>query len=333
LEAIESIERDIRGPKNIAEGKMNITAIRRFINPVLILIVAAFWTVSLAEINTNEYTIQKSSDCLACHEEKAKSLSQSPHAISSEETMKSSIPIGCVSCHSGWEKHLEDPSSETIAKFSSQPHSEQAQICGKCHNNPHQAGMVTADPHFKAGLSCNSCHEIHARDGLSKETSCLNCHEETRNEFKRRSAHPLESGNINCVDCHQLSALRDPALSRGIDWTCQNCHSDKAGPYLYEHPVAYSHLVNGGGCVECHEPHGSQNNRLLKRQGNSLCLQCHETPPGHRTAHSGWGMKADCVYCHSDIHGSYDNRKFLDPNLSSRFVADCYQSGCHSAAN
>jgi predicted CXXCH cytochrome family protein len=29
------------------------------------------------------------------------------------------------------------------------------------------------------------------------------------------------------------------------------------------------------GCATCHEPHGSQNDKLLRATGNSLCAECH----------------------------------------------------------
>ena len=118
-------------------------------------------------------------------------------------------------------------------------------------------------------------------------------------------------------------------MATGLNWKCQGCHSDVAGPYLYEHPVTYQHLVEGVGCTECHSPHGSPNDRLLTQPGNGVCLQCHGTPPGHRTRHSGLGTKLACVDCHSDIHGSYDNNKFLDPMLGTKLFPNCYQSGCH----
>ena len=64
-----------------------------------------------------------------------------------------------------------------------------------------------------------------------------------------------------------------------------------------------------------------------------MCLQCHSVPSGHLTTHDGLGVKYDCVECHSEIHGSYDSRLLLDPDLNSKFFPDCYQSGCHSANN
>ena len=77
-------------------------------------------------------------------------------------------------------------------------------------------------------------------------------------------------------------------------------------------------------------PHGSGNERLLAQKGSTLCLQCHGVPPRHRTEHSGLGTKLQCVECHSEVHGSNHNAKFLDPDLGSKLFSNCYQSGCHA---
>jgi len=293
---------------------------------------------SFAKPYSNEELAEKSATCLDCHDSSIVSLKGSTHQIGSQGQPMRGTAIGCISCHEGWEKHLDEPSAETISIPSALSSQDQARICGQCHLDPHQAGMVSSDPHIRAGVACLSCHGVHGNPNrkLLKEDGenfCLTCHTTIADEFKRRFVHPLESGNISCLDCHPIAGMKDPSLARGIDWTCQNCHSEKSGPFIHEHPVTNNYLVNGGGCVECHEPHGSPNDRLLKQPGNGVCIQCHAVPPAHRSRHGGWGIKDDCVFCHTDIHGSNENKKFLDPNLTSKFVADCYQAGCHTPEN
>jgi DmsE family decaheme c-type cytochrome len=254
--------------------------------------------------------------------------------LSSDGEIKSPLFVGCINCHDGWKKHLEDPSAETIVNPSGLTSIDQSEVCNRCHQTAHQQAMVTTDPHFRADISCLDCHAVHnnPHKKLVKDDSqnfCLSCHNEVAGEFHRRSNHPLQSANIRCTDCHKIDDIKDPSLAVGHNWNCQSCHSDYAGPFLYEHPVVYDHLVEGGGCVECHQPHGSPNDRLLNQPQNGTCLQCHGTPPGHRTNHSGLGTKLACVDCHSEIHGSYDNKLFLDPDLGNKLFPDCYQSGCH----
>lgn len=281
---------------------------------------------------------QSPADCLDCHENIDATLKNSPHEIRAVEKSRESMAVTCIDCHDGWKEHLKNPEAGNIQKGSEISPARQGAVCGGCHVTPHQTAMVTDDPHFGAGLSCSTCHRIHGNRNRylvneDLDNFCTSCHTATAMEFERRSAHPVESGNIRCVDCHQLGSLTNSEFKVGFDWQCQRCHEERAGPFPYEHPVVYSHLVEGGGCTECHEPHGSVNDRLLKQPGKTLCLQCHGIPPGHQTNHSGLGARYDCVQCHSEIHGSFSNRLLLDPELGDKLVPNCYQAGCHSLGN
>jgi len=63
---------------------------------------------------------------------------------------------------------------------------------------------------------------------------------------------------------------------------CLKCHSDKRGPFVYEHAP-----VRVDGCETCHMPHGSTNSRLLRRPVVfTLCLECHNGS-GFGTRNSG----------------------------------------------
>ncbi len=303
----------------------------------LILIVCFSITFS-ENIYNKEELLANSSTCLDCHEDIEEALIASSHRVYSESDLSSPLVSGCIGCHDNWEEHIEDPSSDNIQSPDQSSHSVQAEICGRCHLSPHQTAMATTDPHGRAQIGCLSCHKIHDNPNKAlvsddSDNYCLTCHTAVASEFSRRSAHPLESGNIRCIDCHNLSSLNDPALAIGMDWQCQECHAENSGPFLYEHKALYNHLVEGGSCLECHQPHGSPNDRLLNQPGNAVCMQCHMTPAGHITQHSGLGTKLACVECHSQIHGSYDNNLFLDPNLGTKLFPDCNQSGCHSFAN
>lgn len=276
--------------------------------------------------------------CLDCHEGYDEGLRGTPHETGLAEGKGKRINVSCESCHRGREQHLEDPSAETIITPAEVELQGQSEICGQCHLTPHQSAMVSTDPHSRVDLTCVSCHTVHGNYNakLVKEdldNYCLSCHTSVGVELQRRSAHPVHSNNMRCVDCHDLGSIEVADLHKGFDWKCEGCHEDIAGPYLYEHPVVYDHLVEGGSCMECHEPHGSVNDVLLKQTGATLCNQCHIPPPGHSFNHSGLGAKEDCVICHSQFHGSFDSRIFLNPDLGQILFPDCYQSGCHSFGN
>lgn len=283
---------------------------------------------------TNLEIIEISNDCLDCHDDKAESIAGSAHQ---NTPANSAVPLktGCIGCHDGWEEHLEEPSVDNIGRPQNYSLSRQSEVCSGCHQSSHQTSMITSDPHGQAGVTCLSCHLIHDNTNenlltANKQEFCLSCHNAIANEFNQRSAHPYESENIFCTDCHKMDETVKGMLTGGLDRICQNCHPEYAGPYLHEHPVTSAFYIDGGGCVECHQPHGSHNDRLLNQPGQGVCLQCHGMPPAHLTAHSGLGSRSSCVDCHTQIHGSYDNSKFLDLNLGAVLGGDCYQSGCHS---
>ena len=78
---------------------------------------------------------------------------------------------------------------------------------------------------------------------------------------------------------------------------CTSCHTDKEGPFVFEHG---SQRVEG--CVACHDPHGSPNRHLLTFQSVAdLCYSCHGVVPGF---HTRFIADSQCTNCHSTIHGS-----------------------------
>ena len=96
------------------------------------------------------------------------------------------------------------------------------------------------------------------------------------------------------------------------DAVCVKCHTDKTGPFVYEHgPVSVE------GCTSCHIPHGTQNPKLLKRPAVfQLCVECHtnahaivgdeeggapNTPSFHNLTTARY---QNCTTCHVRIHGS-----------------------------
>jgi len=300
--------------------------------PLLMLMV---FSISVGMPFDKGEMIDQTEMCLMCHEDMEESLRGTAHQVTGEDDLKSALIVGCTGCHDGWDKHIDDPGPNNVVIGPELELLKQAEICSRCHLTSHQAAMLSDDPHGRNNIGCMDCHNVHSNPDSdiaknNQENYCLTCHPSVALQFKSRSAHPLESGNILCIDCHNLDNIKGYDFAIGLDWICQDCHSEYAGPFIYEHPVGYTHLVDGEGCTECHHAHGSANDFLLKQPKSGLCLQCHMMPPGHRIAHSGLGARHSCVSCHTEIHGSYNNRLFLDPELGMKLVVDCYASGCHS---
>lgn len=286
----------------------------------LMIFILFFGTFAVAEEVDDE-------TCLNCHEGLQASLNVTAHNSSSKE-------VSCVGCHGSADAHIEDPSLDNIINPKSLSTLKADALCSGCHQAHRELDNFGADSHQGSDVNCFSCHQIHGGNPsllLDREASfCLSCHIETKADFSRRSSHPVNGGFMNCLSCHQFSKATDNDMAYDNGRLCRDCHPNQAGPFMYEHEAANAYSIEGGGCIECHNPHGSENDRLLKQPGNNLCNSCHFVP-GHQIAHPNRNYdELQCVECHTGSHGSHDSNILLDPNLPSKFADNCYQSGCHS---
>jgi DmsE family decaheme c-type cytochrome len=297
--------------------------------PALVII----FTISIPFQNPAQ-TSQSVDDetCLTCHEDVDRTLKATPHRLSSQID-KPSIEIGCSSCHSGGETHIEEPSTDNIQNPANLTGSEVIAACTQCHTAHTRMDNYGFDAHSTQQLSCADCHQVHGSNRAllldDRAEFCLRCHDQVKMDFQKNSNHPVLQQNITCLDCHRLTARADNNVAYDLASHCRECHPEQGGPHLYEHEAVNGYSLEGGGCIECHEPHGSENDRLLKQPGNQTCRQCH-FPAGHQTAHGGIWAKYACQQCHVDTHGSFVSDHYLDPNLPAKFSGDCFNSGCHS---
>ena len=290
--------------------------------------VAMFAVALSVAVSAKAQSKPADADCLDCHDGYDKSLVGSPHRLASSVKNPAST-VSCISCHGGWQKHLEDPSIDNIGNPSRLSGKDAVSVCSECHTPHRNLDNYGFDAHTSLQTNCSSCHKVHNNTGSllvdGDAKFCWNCHESNKTRFSRRSAHPLESGNVTCLDCHRFTQRKDQNVAYGLDYSCRSCHADKGGPFLHEHPAANAYMTDGGGCVECHDPHGSENDQLLKQPQGLLCSQCHAEPT-HNTAHGGVYAGIDCLTCHGDIHGSSTSRKLLSSDMTTTFGQSCW---CH----
>ena len=62
-------------------------------------------------------------------------------------------------------------------------------------------------------------------------------------------------------------------------------------------------------CLNCHDPHGSNHESMLKIARPRLCAQCHGFAHGGQTGmnttnNAFYTLQHSCNNCHSQIHGS-----------------------------
>lgn len=266
--------------------------------------------------------------CQTCHAEMTEYMNTTPHRILLTEEGKrvKNSPCGCTECHRHWAGHPDEPTKENIENPARLPAEDNFRLCSKCHLSPRIQEYSELNVHLRNNIHCSDCHkvcgEIHTPETehlLSKSTEklCLDCHKNIKAQFLEVSHHPVLEKVMRCVDCHHVLKDYGKMLSgRNPNERCYSCHSEFSGPFPFEHDAANDYTMQEGSCISCHQPHGSPNRRLLKEPGNNLCLQCHLVP-GHKTPHPGIIQTEDytqhnCMECHVDIHGSYQNQHFFD---------------------
>ncbi len=200
--------------------------------------------------------------CIACHD---------PHTADYEKNLRAKPPELCYMCHTD--------KAETIhnAEF---VHKPVAEDCTKCHN-PHSAPKEFMLP-SESPLLCLGCHKD-KKEQLAKVTvkhgaleidrSCLNCHDAHNSNIAKNLLHePMDL----CLSCHDREYKREKGkpVTNMKKWLKEN--TDHHGP------------IKQKDCSGCHNPHGSENFRILRNpypptfykpfatDNYNLCFSCHE---------------------------------------------------------
>jgi len=209
------------------------------------------------------------------------------------------------------------------------------QECATCHEELVR-DFKTAD-HAKLqakgknsiDMGCESCHGAgskHVESGGAPGTiinpdknpdACFQCHLDTKAQFMLPYSHPVLSGKMTCTECHDPhkgSAMKGGGTSlAGKNDSCTECHTQQRGPFIFPHDATRE------GCIVCHSPHGSPNQKMLTERNSTLCLKCHfqdqAGPPvtpnnqlrlGSRAHATGFTLQGTCwtAGCHEGVHGS-----------------------------
>lgn len=255
--------------------------------------------------------------CQKCHAPEYSSWEQSAHFRTTLDKHLEPSHQGCQSCHGSVTEHLADPTDiSKLVSFKGKPAQETSAKCLECHSYTAEHSNFSRSVHLQNNVGCVDCHSPHhakESEQLMREKApqlCYGCHLEAKQQFTRTFHHRVNEGLVNCVDCHNphgSNTVHQLRTTSAEDQVCFKCHTDKQGPFVYEHAA-----VKIEGCVACHTPHGSSNPKLLKRsQVNLLCLECHSLTtdigggaPATPTFHNQAQKYQACTLCHTQIHGS-----------------------------
>jgi predicted CXXCH cytochrome family protein len=204
-----------------------------------------------------------------------------------------------------------------------------SKTCADCHGQITKNFPTATHAKLKAhgsnaeNVGCESCHgpgSKHSESGGARNTIinpnkspdvCFQCHLEMRGKFNLPHSHPVLQGKVTCSDCHDPhkgDAIKGGrfSLASEID-TCTKCHIAQRGPFVFEHEAVRE------GCVTCHDPHGTINEKMLVQRNSNLCLKCHfqqQTAAGALyiggSDHTSRLSRGTCwsAGCHEAVHGS-----------------------------
>lgn len=268
--------------------------------------------------------------CRVCHPSQYQWLSRTAHfaTIRSEKFMPPTK--GCEMCHGPGKQHVE-AGGGPVHIFNPRKASarEVVTMCTNCHQEKRLDQCdFHQNQHNVETVACHDCHNPHQQIThryILRDKSpalCFTCHREIKAEFARPFHHKVPEGAMDCRDCHQqhgsLNRTQTVELTGGLSAICLRCHTDKQGPFVFEHNQLNEGRFLGDRCLTCHTPHGSINNRLLVRsEVRLLCQECHfdrqgasgDLPQGIHDLTSP--RYQHCTSCHVMIHGSNTSRLFL----------------------
>jgi len=242
-------------------------------------------------------------ECLTCH---------NPHSSLSENLLvEKKVADLCGGCHDAeiWEgKTQHQPVKDDNclschnahqSKFEKLLTYEIPDLCFKCHEKVEkQHNLDYLHPPFES--DCMDCHPVHKSDRKRLLTDkvpglCFGCHEDFLSEAdENTTVHKPVANGKSCLSCHSPHATKyENVLIKEQTDLCLSCHSNNDA--LRELKIFKAdddskiHAPVTDGCTGCHQPHVSQNSKLLMGSfpdGNyatgetsnyELCFECHDS--------------------------------------------------------
>jgi predicted CXXCH cytochrome family protein len=254
----------------------------------------------------NKYILIKSGSelCLDCHKDMSAELSKVRFRHRSLDKGK-----GCLNCH--------NPHASAKANFLLEK--EPPSLCTKCHQIDKLTFKRTHMNYPVAAKNCISCHSPHGSNSRGIIFDVAH-----RAVVERK-----------CTECHE----GPPSLKTKLKGTelCRKCHSRTVDAALGKNRVHWP-LLDDVGCLNCHGPHATKEQKLLQGSVLNVCGKCH----GDTVALQEWSIdnpkneklcepvkKGECTSCHSP-HGSDNILLFPEQHISVELCGRCHEWETHS---
>lgn len=276
--------------------------------------------------------------CQACHSEAVEGYLHSKHG--QKGNLRGPANQGsCLACHGqGALEHAKKGGGKGVGGVIGFANpavtaDQKSAVCLSCHEGNRQLAFWDSGKHKKNEVACSNCHSLHGTPGpgstisltrpnptispyvttarqLEYET-CTSCHREIRAQLLKTSHHPIVEGKLKCASCHNPHGALSRAMvnNESVNQLCTNCHTDKRGPFMWEHPPVEEN------CLNCHNSHGSAHAKLLNEKVPNLCQDCHDWsrhPGTFYSGNQGWSnatpntrlVARSCINCHNEVHGA-----------------------------
>jgi predicted CXXCH cytochrome family protein len=173
----------------------------------------------------------------------------------------------CRGCH----KEILD--EWDLADVKHYPYIEQK--CESCHAAEHKKFTAEVEK------PCLICHDL-ASDKIKKAhfsaelsgVDCFNCHythgASQKGLLKEFVHMPFTSGM--CGVCHELTSEGKITAKSDIKKACLSCHGNLVAEGEDVVHAAYEMLE----CANCHNPHTSDQDKLLNKGVSEICFDCHD---------------------------------------------------------
>jgi predicted CXXCH cytochrome family protein len=196
------------------------------------------------------------------------------------------------------------------------------------------------------GPLCDGCHSVNyditTKTVTEWNVGCERCHgpggAHVANPVRETVVNPTRlnyvHANDTCIQCHsQGQPLNNPIAGKYYDWPVGfqmglrlndfwKLEDHKLGETTFTHfadGTAHKNRMQGNDfatslmyargvtCFSCHDPHGSENDAMLRQPAGSMCLTCHgpnsQNGPHsatieQHTHHAAGSAGSQCVACH-----------------------------------
>ena len=264
------------------------------------------------------------SDCATCHDKAVNDrFNHSAHGQREQ---------ACATCHKNVSEHFaakaageSNAPSPSLKPLKAR---EVNALCLTCHLKGARTNW-NGGTHDRRDVSCISCHSIHNYQSAKSQLktandfdTCFACHKQMRAKFQRTSHHPLREGKMQCSNCHNPHDSTQPKMidAPTVNDKCYQCHTEKRGPFLWEHePVRES-------CVTCHDPHGSNHPRLTIAMQPYLCQRCHANSGHPGTLYDRNNAVGGPLVAGQPPVGVTTTQTIVSPRILSRGCPNCHQA-------